>query len=279
MAPFFEGMRQRGYIEGRNLSMEWREAGGRFERLPELAAELVRLKPDLILAGHHEAAVALKKLTSSIPIIVVGMHDGVSAGLIKTYARPATNVTGVGGVSDALIAKQLEFLRALVPGGSRVAVVHGPGTSQATLRTLRSTAAELAIELLVLSAGTEGELEDALRTIVRERATGLLVIQGTFIYVRRSRIAQVAIEQRIPTISSMSQFPEAGGLASYSSPYSEYWRMAADYVDRILRGGSAADLPVQMPTTFEFVVNLKTAKALGIAIPQSILLRADRMIE
>lgn len=278
MAPFFAGLQKRGYLEGRNLGIEWREAEGHFERLPELAAELVRLKPDVIVAGHHEAGVALKSQTSSIPIVVVGMHDGVSAGLIKAYARPGMNVTGVGGVSEALVAKQLELLRALVSGMGRVAVVHGPGISQATLLGLQRAAAELSIDLLFLPAGTEAALEDALRTSARERAGGLLVVLGTFVYVRRGRIAQAAIEQRMPAVSSMQQFAEAGGLASYSAPYSEYWRLAADYVDRVLRGASPADLPVQMPTTFELAINLKTATALGIVIPPTILLRADHVI-
>lgn len=279
LAPFLEGLRERGYVEGRNLRIDWREADGRFERLPALAADLVALKPDLIVAGHHDAGVAVHKVTAEVPIVIVAAQDLVRAGLIRSYPRPGTNVTGVGGVAEGLYGKQLELLRELVPGVRRLAVLHGPAVSEHTLLIVRGAADALAMEPIVLAARTEVDLDDAFRAVAARRAEGLLVILDAFTYVHRERIARSALELRIAAVSSMAQFAEAGGLAAYLSAYVEYWRMAVDYVDRILKGAKPADLPVQMPLKFELVANLKTAKALGITVPQSVLLRADRLIE
>lgn len=279
LAPFLAGLRERGYVEGRNLSFDWREAEGRFEQLHALAVELVDSKPDLVVAGHHDAAVALRQATQTIPIVIVGGGDLVAAGLVKSLARPGTNATGVAGVGETLYAKQLELLRDLAPRIRRVALLLGAGASQTLLPALLDASTALGLTAIVRVARSEQDLEDAFTAIIEQRAEGLLVLLDALTYIHRERIARFAIAHRIPSVSSMAQFAQAGGLAAYSSTYVEYWRMAVDYVDRILKGAHPADLAVQMPLKFDLVVNLTTARAIELAVPRQVLLRADRVIE
>jgi putative ABC transport system substrate-binding protein len=278
LAPFLAGMRDRGYVEGGNLVIEWREADGRFERLPALAAELVALKVDIIVAGASDAAEAAKKATAEIPIVFVSSIDPIGKGLVKSFARPDTNATGFGTFAESLVGKRLESLREVVPRMSRLAVIHGPGGASEVTET-RKVSAVLSVQPQIFEVRTEADLEVAFRAIERLRPEGLLVILDTVTYVHRGRIAQFALARRLPAVSSLAQFAEAGGLMSYSNDFHDNWRRAADYVDRILKGAKPADLPVQQPTKIELVVNLKTAREIGVTIPRSILLRADRVIE
>ena len=278
LAPFLAGMRELGYVEGRNLVIEWREADGRIERLPALAAELVSLKVDVIVAGAHDAALAARRATDAIPIVFVASNDPVGQGLVRSFARPGTNATGFGSYAESIAGKWLELLREAVPRISRLSVIHGAGHA-ASVAATHKAAAVLKVQPLMHEVRTEADLVSAFRAIQQDRAEALLVMLDTVTYVHRERIAQFAIAQRLPTVSGLAQFVEAGGLMSYSNDYSDNWRRTVAYVDKILKGARPADLPVQQPTTLELVVNLKTARALGITIPPSILLRADRVIE
>lgn len=277
LKPFREGMQARGYIEGRNLQIEWREAEGRSERLPGLAAELAALAVQLIVAGAPDAAIAAKAATSTIPVVFVSSIDPVGQGLIDSLARSGNNVTGVAGFSDTVIGKQLELLKEISPSARRLAVVHGPFA--ASVRQLRKAGQEMGLQLRLHQVGTPAEIESALREIEDNRPDALVVLPHTSTFSLRRRIARFAAAQRLAAVYGMAQFVEAGGLLSYGTSYSENWRQSVYYVDRILKGAHPSDLPVQQPTNFELVVNLGTARALGVKIPPSILLRADRVIE
>jgi putative ABC transport system substrate-binding protein len=281
LQPFEQGLRELGYVEGRNLVIEWRGAEGRLERLPALAAELVALKVDLIVAGTSPAAVAAKNSTDAIPIVFVVVADPVGQGLVKSLARPGNNVTGFATLGDAIIGKQLELLREAFPRINRLAVIYNPGDPGNVRQLAASREASAAMKLLtrIHEVRGEAELEAAFRAIEQERPEGLHVIAEPVTFIHRKRIAEFAAAQRLPAVYGAAAYVEAGGLLSYSTSFAEHYRRTAVYVDRILKGAKPADLPVQQPTTLELAVNLKTAKALGITIPQTILLRADRVIE
>ena len=278
---FWARLRELGYVEGRNLVVERRSTEGRNERYRALAIELVALKVDLIVAPGAPAAVAAKEATTSIPIVTVVVSDPVGARLIASLARPGGNVTGMSSASTDITAKQLELLKEVVPRLSRVAVLSNPSTPMQAifLKELEVAARTLHVRLQPIDVRTPKDIESALAAMTKERAEALIPVDDPFMYQQRRRIADLAVQHRLPTISSQRLYPEAGALMSYGASFTDLYRRAATYVDKILKGAKPADLPVEQPTKFELVINLKTAKALGLTIPQSLLLRADEVIQ
>lgn len=283
-APWFEAFVKRlnelGYVEGQNLIIEFRNAEGKLDQLPDLAAELVRLRVDVIVAGAARAIQAAKQATSTIPIVMAAVgHDPIALGFVASLARPGGNVTGVSALQPELTAKRLELLKEAVPKVSRIAVLWDtPASDQ--LRTAEGAARTLGIELQPLELRNPPyDFESAFRIAASGRAGALLVLLSPILARERGRIAELAVKHRLPAISALPEFAEAGGLMTYAANVVEMHRHAAIYVDRILKGARPADLPVEQPTRFEFVINLKTAKALGLTLPQSLFIRADRVIE
>jgi putative ABC transport system substrate-binding protein len=281
MGAFLGRLEQLGYVEGRNLLLERRSAEGRNERYRMLAAELVNLKVDLILAPGTAAALAAKEATSTIPIVMVLAGDPVGTRLIASYARPGGNVTGTTSAGGEITAKQLELLKEIVPRVSRIAVLANPTTAlHATLlKDLEIAARTLRVSLHPFDVKTPQELDRALTAIARERLGALIPLDDPLMFQERRRIAEFALRQRLPAASFQRFFTEAGSLFSYGPSFTDLFRRAATYVDRILKGAKPADLPVEQPTTFELVINQKTAKALGLKIAPALLQRADHIIE
>ena len=275
-AAFRQELARLGYVEGRNLVIEYRVADGHFERLPALASELVRLDVDVIVSVVTQASVAAKNATATIPIVIVAVGDPVDAKLVASLARPGGNVTGNSGVTADLLGKQLELLREMLPRVSRVAALWNPTNTvfQALqLKEAQAAAAKLRIELPVVEAKAPEALDGAFRTIADLRPDALLILGDPMFTTQAERIARFALERRLPTASGF--FSDAGILLSYGPDFTELHRRAAVYVDRILKGTKPADLPVERPTRFELVINAKTAKALGIAIPPALAARAE----
>ena len=279
---FLQGMRELGYVEGRNLVIEWRFAEGKYERLPGLAAELVKLKPDVLVCHATPPAQALQRATSTIPIVNLSMADPVGSGLVASLARPGGNITGMSNILSDTGPKQLELLKTVVPKLSRVAVLVNPGSPiyAAFLKSVQIAAQQLGVTVLRVDARTSEEIEAGFAAMKRERVEGLIIAPDSFLTVQRaSMIADLAVKNRL---LAMGNFPEealAGDLMSYGPNNVDIYRRGATYVDKILKGAKPVDLPVEQPTKLDLVVNLKTARALGITIPQSLLLRADRVIE
>ncbi|MGH9365233.1 MAG: ABC transporter substrate-binding protein [Thermoanaerobaculia bacterium] len=277
---FFEGLRQLGYAEDQNLVIEGRYSEGRSERLPTLAAELVRLKVDVIVAASY-AADAAKGATSTIPIVMTNHADPVGSLLVASLARPGGNVTGLSGLSPDLVAKQLQLLKEAMPRLSRVAVLSDPAhpNHPRSLREAEVAARALKVRLQILQARAPTEFAGVLSVATKESAGALLVLGGPMMYGERRRIVELAAKSRLPLIGMQKEYAEAGGLLTYGIDQRDSFRRAATYVDKILRGTKPADLPVEQPTKFELVINLKTAKALGLTIPPSVLGRADELIQ
>jgi ABC-type uncharacterized transport system substrate-binding protein len=278
---FRVALRERGLNEGVNLQIEYRWIEGNAARLPELAAELVRLKPDLIVTRGSFFTGAVKAATSSIPIVFIGHADPVGTGHVASLARPGGNITGTAALQTELGPKGLELLHAVVPAATRIAVLWHPGTPSAVpgLKALEEPARLLALQVQPVGARTAGELEGAFATMARGRAQAVLVFSTLPLIAARQRMAELAIAHRLPTMFQGRFYVEAGGLMSYYPNPEDYIRRAATYVDKILKGAKPADLPVEQATKFELVINLKTAKALGLTIPPSVLGRADQVIE
>jgi putative ABC transport system substrate-binding protein len=278
---FSEGMREHGYVEGQNLIIDHRWAEGRYERLPRLAAELIELKPDVLLTATSFATRAAQQATATIPIVMVAVADPVGQGLISSFARPGGNITGLSGQYEDLIQKTLEFLDSPEPKISRVAVLVDPSSPSvsAWLRHLEVSAQLLGLKLLPVHVSGPGELETALATLTKEHPDALLSLPSSMFFTLRKEIADLALTRRLRAIGTWRGFAEAGGLMSYGQNLPENYKRAATYVDKILKGAKPADLPVEQPTNFELVINLRTAKALGVTIPRSVLLRADKVIE
>ena len=274
-------MRELGYVEGKNLVIEWRFADGIAERLPELAAELVRLKMDVIVSGSSQAIGALQKATSTIPIVMATSGDPIGSGFVKSLARPGGNITGLSNLFGDISPKQLELLLAIAPKLSRVAVLVNPVNSSYApiLKNAQSAARRVNVRILPLEARTEAEIVNAFSLMAREKAGAVIVMVDALFIQQRSVIAQLAMKHRLPSISGTREFAEAGGLVSYGPNLAEQFRRAAGYVDKIFKGAKPADLPVEQSATFEMLINGRTAKALGLAIPQAVLLRTDRVIE
>jgi putative ABC transport system substrate-binding protein len=274
-----EGLRDLGYVEGRNVVFERRYADGHMDRLPEIAAELVRLRVDVIVTGSSIHVAAARQATNTIPIVMVFTADPVRAGFVTSLARPGGNVTGLtADASRELWSKYLAILKEIAPKLSRVGVL-GQVKAQVEFAELDAASRKLNIALEVADMQSPSDLDGAFSTMIGKRVGALLVVVSPLTYLLKESIAESAIKYRLPTISNANQYAEAGLLMSYGPKLEDLYRGAATYVDKILKGAKAADLPVEQPTKFELTINLKTAKALGMTIPQSLLLRAEGVIQ
>jgi putative ABC transport system substrate-binding protein len=279
---FDEGLRELGYVEGRNIVIERRFAGGKQERLPALAAELVRLKLDVIVTGTNPVISAVKQATAAIPVVMAVSRDPVGAGFIASVARPGGNITGLANDPTPEIAgKYLELLKEAVPRVSRVALVWNPVPPGAgTYRDVVERAArKLGVAVQSVEVRGRNEVEGAYAAMVRGRVDGVVVLPDPVIFSARDQIALLAVRNRLPAVSGLREYVEAGSLMSYGPNIARQFRRAATYVDKILKGAKPGDLPVEQATQFELVINLKTAKTLGLTIPQSLLQRADEVIQ
>jgi putative tryptophan/tyrosine transport system substrate-binding protein len=278
---FRSGLRERGWIEGQNILIEFRAAEGNTARLPELAADLVRLKVDLIVARASIWVQPAKEATSSIPIVFLTHADPVGTGHVASLARPGGNITGLAVLMTDLAPKGLELLVSAVPVAKRITVLWNPDAPShpQALKALEDAGRALRVQLQAVGARTAGELEGAFAAMDRARAKAVLVLATALFLAERQRVAELAIKHRLPTMSNFKDAVEAGGLMSYSPNWDDLYRRGAIYVDKILKGAKPADLPVEQATKFELVINLKTAKALGLTIPPSLLQRADQVIE
>jgi putative ABC transport system substrate-binding protein len=281
---FRTGLRELGYVEGQNIVIEYRGAEGKIERLRGLATELTRLKVDLIMAVATPAARAAQQATSAIPIVATAMGDPVRDGLVASLARPGGNVTGTTFLGPELVPKRLELLKQALPRVSRVAGLWHPGAfSEGTMRDMlketEAAARTLGVQLQLVAVRGPDEFDRAFSTMISERAEALLVFPSTMLFAEGKRIVDLAAKHRLPSMFNAREFVDLGGLIAYGASLSDLNRRAATYVDKILKGAKPADLPVEQPTKFELVVNLKTAKALGLTIPQSLVLRADEVIQ
>ena len=282
---FERGLRELGYVEGKSILIEWRLASGKFERLPELAAELVRLNVDVILAPAPLYVSAAKQASSTIPIVFALVPDPVALGFAESLARPGRNITGLSTIADVqMVAKRLDLLKQTVPAARRIAVLLD--TTDATFRVpealsaLEAAARSLRLQLQIVRVGGAEEIDRAFDTTLRDRPGALLAFPTSpLFYIQRERIVGLAANNRLPAIYESNEFVHAGGLMSYGPSYPDLMRRAAGYMDRILKGAKPGDLPIEQASTFELVINLKTAKALGLTIPPSVLARADEVIE
>ena len=278
---FLQGLRDLGYIDGQNAVIELKLANGQVERLPELAAELVQWKPDVIVAAANVGGLAAKKATSTIPIVVVASHDGVKVGLFASLARPGGNATGIESLAPDLDVKRLEYLKQALPKVSRIAVLYNstdPGAA-GHVEVTRSTAQSLGFEIRQVEVRSAGEFDAAFAEIVRDRPDALLVVTDPMVFANREKIVQFTIQQKLPAVFEYKAFADMGGMMSYGASMAEQWRRAAYYADKILKGAKPGDMPVELPTKVELVINRKTAGAFGIVIPQSLLVRADEVIQ
>ena len=279
VAAFADGLKALGHIEGKTVVIEYRWAEGRRERLAEMAADFVRQKVDVIVASSQAPALAAKRATTTIPIVMVNATDPVDAGLVASLARPGGNVTGLSQqLTPEIRAKQLQLLKETLPRLARVAVLHSPATTVG-LREYEAAGQALELRIQLVEVKTRDDLGRAFTAMVRDRVDALLVPGDTFLFAERPRVAELAREHRLPGMYSWRELTELGGLMSYSARITEQFRRAAVYVDKILRGASPATLPVESPSQYELVINLKTAKALGLTIPPALLVRADELIQ
>jgi putative ABC transport system substrate-binding protein len=274
-----EGLRELGYVEGQNIIVEHRSSEGRYDRLPTLAAELVRWKPDVIVVPNTSNALAARRVTQTIPIVAATLVDG--SGLIVSLARPGGNVTGLTLFTSEMVGKQLELLKAMVPRVRRVAMLWNPAnpSGRAIVDQAGDAARTLGLQLQVAEARRPEDIARAFTAMSRERAGALLVVADAMFILQRAQIVDRAAKAHLPAVYSLKEYMGAGGLAFYGPSMADNFRRAASFVDKILRGAKPADLPVEQPTKFELVINLKTAKVLGLTIPPSMLLRADHVIE
>ena len=281
LAAFQQGLRELGYLEGESIFIEQRYAGGEFERLAELAAELARLKVDIFVVAGAPAAYAAKKASSVIPIVMTAVADPVGMGLVASLARPGGSITGLSDFNTGVVVKRLELLREVVPSVSRVAVLLNPTnpSNPPQLKLTQAAAATLPVTLLAFETKRADDIDRAFLAMKTERPGALIVIGDPLLGSHAKRIVELSTRNRLPAIYSTREFPDAGGLMSYGTNFDDLWRQAAAYVDKIFKGAKPGDLPVEQPTKFELVINLKTAKALGLIIPPSLLLRADQVIE
>ncbi len=278
---FQQGLGELGYRDGQNIVIEYRSDEGKPERLPLLAAELVRLKVDVLVASTNPRAMAAKNATTRIPIVMVNVADPVEIGLVASLARPGGNLTGLSRIDSELIGKNLELLAEAVPGLRRVALLSDPVNRAQPVLVMRAKQAgeSLGLQLMSIEVRHPSELETVFSTMARERVTALLVAAGGVLFGEHKRIADLALRNRLPSMSGSSEYPGAGGLMSYAPNSVAPYRRVGFYVDKILKGAAPADLPVEQPTRFDLVINMKTAKALKLTIPRSLLLRADKIIQ
>jgi putative ABC transport system substrate-binding protein len=274
---FRQGLRDLGYIEGKNILIEYRYAEGSLARIPSLVAELMQLKVDVLVSATFQAIRAAKQATKTIPIVMITTADPVATGLIDSLARPGGNITGVTRLTRELSGKRLELLKEAVPGISHVGVLGEANASgfkdyETAARVLKIRVQHLKVE------SSNPDFEGAFKAAARARVNALVTVSGALLVVNPKRVADLAVKNRLPSMHEGADYVEAGGLLSYSASDTESFKRAAVYVDKILKGAKPADLPVEQPTKFEFIVNLKTAKQIGLTIPQSVLFRADRVI-
>ena len=277
---FRQGLRELGYVEGKNIVIEYRWTEGKTERLPDLAAELVRLKVDVIVVGATTQTAAAKKATNTIPIVMAGVGDPIGAGFIASLSRPGGNVTGVTTLMAELSGKRLELLKEAVPKLFRVAALFSPtGLGPLQLKEVEVAAKSLGLKVQSLEVQAPEDLEPAFSAMKRERSNGLIALRGAIINFQGRQVVDLAAKNRMPAIYYDKEFVESGGLMAYGPSIADQSRRAAIYVDKILKGAKPADLPVEQPMKFELVINLKTAKQIGLTIPQSVLYRADKVIK
>lgn len=278
---FREALRELGHVEGRNVVFEYRWAGGSHDKLGVFAAELVRLKPVVLMTSGTPASLALKEAAGQIPVVLLGVADPVRVGLVQTLARPGGNVTGLSLNVLEIAGKRVELLRDAVPGLARVGVVWNPANEGAALaaREVDAAARVLGLQSQLHEVRGPGDFKTAFDGAVKGRVGGVIVQEDPLTVIHRKTITGLALERHLPGIFGLKQFVEAGGLMSYAPSYVDLYRRASVFVDKILRGARPADLPVEQPTTYELVINLKTARALGLTLPSSLLLRADQVIE
>ena len=281
LAALQQGLRELGYLEGKNILIEQRYAKGQSDKLPELVAEFVRVKADVIVVTGDPAAHAAKKATRAIPIVIVTSPDPVGTGLIASLAHPGGNVTGLSDFHGGVVTKRLELLKDVAPLASRIAVLLNPAnpSNPIQLKDIQAAAPAFRVTLISLEVKGPDDIDPAFTTIVKERSGALLVLGDRLFATNQTQIIELAVKNRLPTIYSQRLYVEAGGLMSYGANFTDQYRRAATYVDKILKGAKPADLPVEQPTKFELVINLKTAKQIGLTIPQSVLYRADKVIK
>jgi putative tryptophan/tyrosine transport system substrate-binding protein len=280
VGPFLEGLRERGYVDGKNISIEYRWAEGRYERFPALISELVGANVELIVTAGTPASLAVQKTTATIPLVMIAVGDPVGTGLIKSLAHPGGNITGLTSIASDLEGKRLELLREVTPKVSHIAVLWNPASPFQVVSEKELQTAARALRMKVLSLGVKAseELDKAFAAILKHRPGALLVLADRLFLHNRARIMGFALQHRFPGIHAYVELVEAGGLMSYGPSYPGMHRRAAYFVDRILKGTKPSDLPVEQPTKFELVINLKTAKQIGLTIPPNVLVRADRVI-
>ena len=278
---FVLGLRELGYVDGKNIAIEWRFADGKYENLPGLMAGLLQLKIDVILAAAGPAALEAKRATTTIPIVMGGVGDPIGLGLVTSLSRPGGNITGVTNIAADVSGKNLELLHAIVPKLSQVAVMINPvsAITLIVLKQIRAAAPALGLKISVFEAGNPNQIDAALGAVVRARPGALIVTPDPLFFGQSRQIAGFALSNRLPSMGFFREHAEAGGLMSYGQYLVENFRRAAAYVDKILKGAKPCDLPIEQPTRLELVINRKTAKTLGLAIPQELLLRADHVIE
>ena len=278
---FVQGLRELAYVEDQNITIERRSSEGQYERLPALAADLVRLKVDVIVVPASENALAAQRATRTIPIVSASLGDPARTGLVASFARPDGNITGLSFAGPELAGKQIELLKDIVTGVPRVALLSNPTNPihSAWLREANAATRSLRLQLQALEARKPDEFESAFAALTRQRAGALLVLPDGMFLFHRARIADLATKRRVPAMYGLRAHVDAGGLVFYGASLRDSFRRAATYVDKILKGAKPGDLPIEQPTKFELVINLKAAKALGLTIPPSLLQRADQVIE
>jgi putative ABC transport system substrate-binding protein len=279
LAALIAGLRDLGYVEGRNLALEYRYAGGRPERVRELAREAVSLKPDVIVVLGGDMVTFVADATSTIPVVMLTSQDPVEAGIVTSFARPGGNLTGVAFVSSETAGKRLQLLKEAIPSLTRVAVLWNPDHHDGEYRDIETAARRLGLRIQSLEARRPEDFDGAFQSATRARAEALMVVSSRFMNLNRSRILEFAHKQQIPLVTGWGPWVRVGAFLSYGPDLDALVKRAANHVDKILRGARPADIPVEQPTKFELVVNLKTAKALGLTIPPSVLGRADQVIE
>jgi putative ABC transport system substrate-binding protein len=278
--PFREGLRDLGYEEGRNIVIEYRWAEGKYERFPDLVSELIASKVDLIVTAGTPATQAVQKATKSVPLVMVAVGDPVGTGIVESLNRPGGNITGLTSISPELEAKRIELLREVIPKLSHIAVLWNPANAFHVIekKEVETAAAAFRMKVLYLAVEAQKQLDSAFARIHKEQPKALLVLADRVFLHNRARIMDFAVQHRLPGVYAYVELVETGGLMSYGPNYADMHRRAATYVDKILKGAKPADLPVERPTKFELVINLKAARHLGLTVPQSVLYRADRVI-
>jgi putative ABC transport system substrate-binding protein len=277
---FRQGLRDLGYVEGQNIAIEYKWAEGKNERLPKLAADLVELKVNVIVAAGPGPIMAAKQATSTIPIVMPAVINPVDSGLVASLARPGGNLTGLATMVDELPGKWMELLKEALPRASRLAVLLDPANDIGQLRASEVASRSLGLRLQVLKVGTQDDFGTAFAEAQKNRADALITLASPFLYAHRTRVVELAAKHRLPAMYNQADWVVgSGGLMSYGPNFSDLFRRAAVYVDKILKGAKPADLPLEQPTKFELVINLKTAKQIGLTIPPSVLARADKVIK